>query len=245
MTSDAKSKGLSVMIKPHLWLRHGDYTGSLSFEEESKQEEWNASYQKYLLLYARMAEELEVEMLCIGTELCSQVEENPDYWKSLITKIRSVYSGKLTYAANWDCYAHFSFWSELDYIGIDGYFPVAAQIEDKNNPNRSPWDQWKPGMELLSDSVSRPILFTEYGYRSYSGSLAEPWINDRVKTADYDDQFKGYTELYDALWDESWFAGGFLWKWHCKGHLDGDRSTDFTPQDKPVMEVIRKVYGGS
>lgn len=243
MSIDAKSKGLSVMIKPHVWLGHGDYTGSLTFENKEQQDAWNASYKKYVLFYVQIAEELDVEMFCLGTELCSQVDENKAYWKSLIAEIRSIYSGKLTYAANWDCYSRFPFWSDLDYIGIDGYFPVAARSEYDENPESTPWDQWKPEMKLLSDSVSRPILFTEYGYRSYTGSLVEPWVTGRDKKVDYNDQIKGYVNLYDALWDEPWFAGGFFWKWHCKGHLDGDRSTDFTPQGKPVMEVIRKTYG--
>ena len=44
------------------------------------------------------------------------------------------YSGKLTYAANWGAidqnvggYQNVPWWNQLDYIGIDAYFPIASQ----------------------------------------------------------------------------------------------------------------------
>ena len=60
------------------------------------------SYKDYILTYAKAAEELNAEMLCIGTELEQFVIERPNFWKKLIREIRNVYKGKLTYAANWD-----------------------------------------------------------------------------------------------------------------------------------------------
>jgi hypothetical protein len=52
------------------------------------------------------------------------VAKRPEYWSQLIKKIKKIYF-KLTYAANWDDFDKVPFWNELDYIGIDAYFPLS------------------------------------------------------------------------------------------------------------------------
>ena len=46
------------------------------------------------------------------------------YWIELIQKVRAVYQGQLTYAANYDNYQEVDFWEHLDFIGINAYFPL-------------------------------------------------------------------------------------------------------------------------
>jgi hypothetical protein len=43
-----------------------------------------------------------MELFCFGTELGNAIAKRPQYWSQLIVKIRKIYTGKLTYAANWD-----------------------------------------------------------------------------------------------------------------------------------------------
>ena len=74
---------------------------------------------------AKIADSLGVEMLCIGTEWKSAVRERPQFWSNVIDSVRKVYQGKLTYAANWDDYDDVPFWSKLDYIGVNAYWPLA------------------------------------------------------------------------------------------------------------------------
>ena len=48
-------------------------------------------------------------------------------WDELIAAVRTVYSGELTYAANFDQYRAVGFWPGLDLIGINAYFPLRAR----------------------------------------------------------------------------------------------------------------------
>lgn len=243
---EAKAEDLGVMLKPHVWIGWGDYTGDLNFNSEQEQSDWNASYLSYILHYARLAEEHDVELLCIGTELCMQLNDDPQYWNELISTVKEVYKGKLTYASNWDCYQDFPFWRELDFIGIDAYFPITEVTDPDLSDALSGWKYWKGEMSSYVDSVKRPIILTEYGYRSKEGCLAEPWLSGTGEdgAASEDQQTLGYRALYETLWSEPWFGGGFLWKWHCKEHLNSERrAKDYTPQGKPVMEVIEEQYG--
>ena len=94
----------------------------------TNEDDWQVlenSYTQFILLYAMLAQEIDAELFCIGTELEKFIEKRPQYWSNLIKEIKKVYKGKLTYAANWDEFKRTPFWSDLDYIGIDAYFPVS------------------------------------------------------------------------------------------------------------------------
>ncbi|NND95119.1 MAG: glycoside hydrolase [Flavobacteriales bacterium] len=245
LIQDARSRGLSIMLKPHIWIGWGDYTGDLNFLSDRDQTNWNASYTDYLLHYARLAEQYDVEIFCIGTELCMQLNDDPEYWSGLIEEVKSVYQGKLTYASNWDCYQDFPFWGKLDYIGIDAYFPLLESTEADLHKVSNGWKYWKDEMNVYSTDQNKPILFTEYGYRSVEFGLREPWEMSRSGEVSNDIQELGYQGLFKSIWNEPWFAGGFLWKWHCLEHLEHkDKATRFTPQGKPGLDIIIKNYKG-
>ncbi len=112
------AQNIRIQLKPHLWLGSG-WRSNIRFENEKDWNTWFESYRKTMLHYAMMAEKTNVELFCIGTELRSSVKHQPEKWKGLIKEIKKIYSGKLTYAANWDDdYNTIDFWDELDYIGI-------------------------------------------------------------------------------------------------------------------------------
>ena len=78
--------------------------------------------------YARLAEELHLDMLCIGAEFVVATQSKfTARWKTLIADVRNSFSGRLVYAANWNGagaygvpipeYLQVGFWSDLDYIG--------------------------------------------------------------------------------------------------------------------------------
>jgi biotin synthase-like enzyme len=54
-----------------------------------------------ILDFAQLAQNENIELFCFGT-LGNAVAKRPEYWSQLIKKIKKIYSGKLTYAANWD-----------------------------------------------------------------------------------------------------------------------------------------------
>ena len=168
----AKKQGYEIMLKPHVWKRHGAFTGHHAYSGHhtySNKEDWKAfeiSYSKYILDFAALAEKEEVALFCIGTEWETFVRERPTYWYNLIQEIKKVYTGKLTYAANWDEYKRVPFWKELDYIGVDAYFPLIADqtptITQVEYALLEPLNE----LRIISHANNRPILFTEFGYRS-------------------------------------------------------------------------------
>ncbi|WP_452225051.1 glycoside hydrolase family 113 [Lacinutrix chionoecetis] len=236
-----QAKGIKIMIKPQIWVRNGEFTGYIKMNNEADWKQLENTYSKFILKFADLAEEINAEILCIGTELEGFIINRPEYWNTLIIKIKKKYKGKLTYAANWDEFKRTPFWSQLDYIGVDAYFPISESKTPTIEECIAGWKTHKVVIKEISDKYKKPILFTEYGYRSVDYTGKEPWKSDRSMTiVNLEAQNNATQALFNTFWKEDWFAGGFIWKWfHAHDEVGGENDTQFTPQNKPVEDIIR------
>lgn len=238
----AKNQGMTVMLKPHLWISHGFYTGNLDFPTIAAWEKWEAAYESYILEFAELAEKEHIALFCFGTELGNAVQKRPEYWQQLILKIKKVYHGKLTYAANWDDYDKVPFWGQLDYIGIDAYFPLS----DVQNPSvdelNSAWQKHIAKMEITATKFGKKVLFTEFGYRNSTYAATEPWTESNNEIYNQA-QANAYEALFQSMTQQTWFEGGFAWKWFADGYFKEETNrVDYTPQGKPALLTLKKWY---
>ena len=86
------------------------------------------------------------------------------------------------------------------------------------------------------------MIFTEYGYRSIDHATQGHWeLKEEESRPNMKAQQYAYQALYEVIENQPWYHGGFLWKWFAHhdraGGLDDHK---FTPQNKPVMEVIKE-----
>ena len=235
---------IKIMIKPQLWVWGGTYTGLIEMNAEDDWKILEDSYQEYILAFANLAQKLNAEIFCIGTELEKFVLNRPEYWNGLINDIKQIYKGKLTYAANWDEYKRLTFWDDLDFIGVDAYFPLSDTKTPSVKEFEKGWKTHKEEIKNIQSTFKKPILFTEFGYRSVDFTGKEPWNssheNDEVNL---EGQENALQALYDQFWKEDWFAGGFLWKWHPDHQNAGGVSNHrFTPQNKPAETLLKQLY---
>ena len=239
-----RTKGIKIMLKPQIWIWRGEFTGYLSMKSEEDWKVLEKSYRDFILDYAKLAEETSSEIFCIGTELEQFIVNRPEYWNSLIRDIRAIYNGKLTYAANWDEYKRVPFWAQLDFVGVDAYFPVSESRTPTFEEALKGWEPWKEELRSVSERAGKPVLFAEFGYRSVDYAGKEPWRSDRsMNNVNLDAQLNTSKALFEALWQEDWFAGGFIWKWFIDHKsAGGSDNPRFTPQNKPTEDVIRSYY---
>ncbi|NVK52771.1 MAG: glycoside hydrolase [Flavobacteriaceae bacterium] len=240
-----KKSSVKIMIKPQVWVSRGIYTGFIKMDSEEDWKVLEESYEKFILDYAAVAQQIKAEILCIGTELEKFVIHRPKYWKQLIKKIKTIYKGKLTYAANWDEFKRVPFWDLLDYIGVDAYFPLS----DKKTPTvadfEAGWQPHKITIKKIQEKYHKPILFTEYGYRSVDYNGKKPWESNRIEgSVNHQAQKNATQAIYNQFWNEKWFAGGFIWKWfHNHKNVGGINNNRFTPQNKPAEKLLKELYG--
>ena len=242
--NEFQKNNVKVMVKPQIWVWRGEFTGNIEMDSEEQWIVLEASYSEFILTYAKAAQEIKADILCIGTELEKFVMQRPKYWQKLIVEIRKIYRGKLTYAANWDEFKRVSFWNEIDFIGVDAYFPLS----DKKSPTVKELEiGWKPHKEeiiKIQKQFNKPILFTEFGYRSVDFNAVKPWDSGKVEgSVNLQAQVNGLQAIHNQFWKENWFAGGFVWKWfHKHDKVGGETNNRFTPQNKPAEELIKKLY---
>ncbi|MEL6538000.1 MAG: hypothetical protein AAFQ98_21460 [Bacteroidota bacterium] len=101
------------------------------------------------------------------------------HWRELIRQVRTVYSGQLTYAANFDNYHRVGFWDALDVVGVNAYFPLTENTEEPQVTQiAQAWEnhsaQFYQSLERM-DLPQHPVLFTELGYTRQAGTLVAPW----------------------------------------------------------------------
>lgn len=241
----AHDNGFKVMLKPQVFF-HDGWPGSLDFKTKEEWVKWEQSYIDFIIPFAKIADSLNAEMLCIGTEFAKSTDKRSDFWVQLIIEIRKIYKGKLTYAANWNEFDHIQFWDKLDFIGINAYYPLINEKEPKVKILEKSWDKYKNQMAQFSNRYNKSIIFTEYGYLSVDrcgynnweleGTIDECKVNQQA-------QADALEALYNTFYKEAWWAGGFLWKWfpEMQGH-EGYPEKDYTPQGKKAELVVKKWF---
>lgn len=243
----AHKLGIKVMLKPHVDLidkYDGTYCRSdIGFSNENDWQAWFKSYNKFILHYAKMAEKLGVELYCVGTEL-EFTTQRSDLWRSVIADVRQAYKGKLVYAANWDEYPKVDFWQDLDYIGIDAYFPLSYDANPTLDDLKKGWQKWISEIESFQVRYNKPVIFTEIGYSSAPMTSSAPWQVITSGNADPEIQAKCYQAFFETAWSAPWLAGVYWWKWDTNTRAGGAQNRQFTPQNKPAERILEANYKG-
>ncbi|WP_420637205.1 glycoside hydrolase family 113 [Candidatus Palauibacter sp.] len=245
----ARGSGLSVLLKPHLWVRGQGWPGEFEPRTAEQWETFLSDYREYILRFAEVADSMGVEMMSVGTEVDLVALARPDYWRALIADVRAIYGGRLTYAANWDKYAKIEFWDALDLVGVDAYFPLADDPTPAVEMLVEAWQPWSDELREVARTTGKPILFAEFGYRSVDGAAGRQWELPEGRRArglhsNGAAQAAAYEAMFRVWWNRPWFAGGFAWKWYAGMPSAEWIATDYSPQGKAAETVMASWYEG-
>ncbi len=242
----------NIMLKPltEFWTVNGStFRGDFYVDNEAQWKVIEAAYEKLIYGFAKLSVEFpEVKLLSIGTELREFTKRRPGFFKGLISKIRKDFPDlKLTYAANWDEYKHVSFWEDLDYIGINPYFPLVNKKTPTVAEVERAFAPIKQDIQALSCTYKKPVLFTEYGFRSADYGLWNPWELGSIRltqTPNFEVQNNGYNAFYNTFWEEPWVAGGFFWEWRAisNGEVNNPNNNGWEVNDKPIEKIVKSRY---
>ena len=251
----ARALSLQIMLKPHVDLYSGEWRAAIRPDDAGT---WFSAYRSMMLKYAALAQELKIEMLCVGTEYVTSTQAKYTLqWQSLIASVRSVYRGRLVYAANWSGaydyglnepeFTQVGFWSSLDYIGVDSYFALTVFPGDTIPPfDEAVAHMWEMGSAIGTVSYLRhkPVIFTETGIQSVKGALASPWNyslgSSPSAVPDTNVQDFYYRVMIQAMGSRSWCEGLFWWNW--ESMPTSNAATNYTPRYKPAAATLRRWY---
>ena len=241
----AQSKGLHTLLKPQIWMR-GSWPGDLEMQNEK---DWNLFFQYYqdwMVHYAMMAEIYQFDMLCLGVEFAKATIARPDSWRKLIRRIRQVYSGPITYAANWgEEFEQLSFWDELDFIGLDCYYPLGEGENVSAKQLKTSFAQVLDRVKEVSSTYQKPVLFTEIGFRSVEQTWANPHAEAGGRPVDQNAQNLCYEIVFESVRNKSFVKGMFWWKWPSYLEHNHSKSKGFTPNHKLAEGTVEKYFKSS
>ena len=238
-----QNQKIKVMLKPQIWIPNGGFSGNINMKSEADWIAFEKKYELFILDIAQLAADNNVAIFCVGTELHNFVLMRTSFWKLLLVKIKTIFKGKITYAENWDTFEKVPFLADLDFIGIDAYFPLSSEKSPSLKTLINAWNPIKKRIKQLSNRYNKPVLFTEFGYQSKDFATAKPWDHSTDEKINLELQSVGLQSFFMQFWAEKWCSGGFLWKWYDSNAAAGGLSnTDYTVQNKPAQELVSSQF---
>lgn len=246
MVRQAHARGMRVLVVPHLWVDTGGWRGEIDPGSPARWAAYRREYRTFVLAWARDAARAGADAFSIGVECASWSHRFPGFWDDLITRIRRVFDGLLTYSANWTEAADVPFWDRLDLIGINAFYPLADE-------NDASYEQYVRGANEVRDRLARlarsfrmPILFVELGYTSRADAAVKPWLwPDHMSdvTVDEREQARALAAMFEALLDEPWFTGFFIWRYYANlDDVSQEAIWGFSPHAKQAEQLLDTVF---
>jgi hypothetical protein len=246
----AKQKGFRTALMPIVLLaepRGNEWRGKI------RPDDWNTwwkAYEKSMDGFLKVAIASNTDVFSVGSELLT-TEKQADHWSAFIKKTRARFKGRLSYSTNWDHYQTPVFWSQLDMIGINGYWNLQKDIPADQPVTHEKlvarWEEIQSQLLEFGESQKKPILLTEIGYPSLPWGLKDPWnyVNSKKATTDVQQQADGYRaflQVWKPLFcdkpDTSVATGVFFYKWD--PYFDGgDDDTGYGVRNKPAYDLLK------
>jgi glycosyl hydrolase family 113 len=235
----AHTHGIKVMLAPHIDPRDypAHWRGDINFGNDAAAwRDWFAGYTAFITHFAALARMTGADALVVGTEL-QGTSMHASEWRAIVTAVRRLYPGTLTYAANHGEEASVQWWDALDVIGVDGYYALTQRDDPTLEQLRAAWRPIVDRLRDLTRTWQRPLLLTEIGYQSRVGTNRAPWGVDTT-IGDMQEQAACYQAVFDNFADQRWLLGIFWWDIPPTRDQGGPSDTDYTPIGKPAA-VLR------
>ncbi len=238
-----RAGGMKLFWKPHLaYWGSFEWRGAIDFGDD--QAAWRSffeGYETYIVDQASFAQAAGAELFAVGVEL-EQTTRFADEWRRIIARVRSVYKGRITYAANWDSLERVPFWDAVDVIGVHAYFPLAGSDDPSVEEIRRGWDTPLATLEALSRAQGgKPVVLAEIGYNRSRDAARSPW---EYRMEDSPESRALRRRLMDVALERIEAAphveGMFWWKW-IPGDFRYDR--DFSMRNPEAREALAESWG--
>ncbi|HEX5133463.1 MAG TPA: hypothetical protein VFX92_13390 [Candidatus Krumholzibacteria bacterium] len=241
----ARRLGMTVVLKPHIWVR-GGWPGEIAMAGEAEWTAFFASYTTWMRHYALLAEMHGMDVLCVGVEMSKATVGHEREWVRMVAQLRTVYSGAVTYAANWwEEYEEVSFWKDFDYVGIDCYYPLASDTSVTDARLAAAAGDVLDRIEALAARYGRQVLITEVGFASRRASWMAPHDEGNGRDdVDVRAQARCYDAFLGAVSGRTRIQGVYFWKWPSFLADGGPHHDGFTPNGKPAEAVVKRWFLG-
>ncbi len=233
----AHALGYHVFVVPLMGVDSppGSWAASVHFSNEQDEAKWFDSYWQTYQPYVVAAQQAGADQIAIATEtVWLQRSAAPALWNTLIQRVRSVFTGILTYDMDWttlnDPLPAWMKNPQLALIGVSEYIPLANTSVRVDPPQIFP--MWKSVIKTALDRASielgKPLVVSEIGYRNSADTLYHSWDPDPLASPpDPQEQAAAYDAALANVIPDEHIMGTFFWGWDNVGgfKLSGQQLT--------------------
>jgi hypothetical protein len=246
MIEQAHARGLRVELVPHLWIETEGWRGEIDPGSPEGWSAYHASYRRFVLTWADYAAEIGADALSIGVECTSWSGRFGAFWRELISEIRKRFNGPITYSSNWDEVENVLFWDQLDWIGVNAFYPLAGHDGATDAEYVAGAERIVPSVRDLAEVLEMPVVFVEVGYTTRANAAVQPWlwaVDMTNVVIDEREQARALAAIVGAFLDEDWFGGFFLWRYYAHLHdVSQEAWWGFSPHAKLAEPVLERIF---
>jgi hypothetical protein len=243
--ADARSLGMTALVKPQLWIGTGAPVGEIAMPDERAWRAWFDSYRRFVVHAAIVAEASGAALFCVGSELRAS-ETREKEWRDVVAAVRLATGGPLVYASNGAAgAARITFWDVLDAIGVDFYDPLSKSEKLSDSALEDAIRKAAQPLADLAQRAGRPVIFTEAGYPAVRGAWIAPHDEGAPRQAGGEDAARAIAAIPRVLGKESWWKGVYWWKAPSDGKpaAAGERGFNVLgmPAEKAIADGFRRM----
>ncbi len=148
----------------------------------------------------------------------------------------------LEISAWWQEFEQITFWDELDYIGLNCYYPLSDKETVSFADLKRGVEAFLPAIETVADKYQKPVLLTEVGFTSTARNWRSPHERRRGAPVHLEDQDLSYKDIFESFRNKEWLHGFYWWKWPTYSEYGGKNHSGFTPNGKLAEQVVAEWY---
>ena len=231
-----KTNGLKTGLKPHIGCLDGSprYLWNPEDYDTAK-----TTYTSLITNYSGIAELLNVDYFIFGTEL-DNIAETESFFEDIITDVRQIYSGKISYSSSYNHFPVIKFWNLCDFIGINAWL----YLSDSKTPDRDQliqsWQEWNSVLNYYSAYYNKKIFFTEIGYINMDYPAINPGDFSSKESRNDTAQANCFYAAIENFKIFENYMGMSIWNWELS--MGTNINIDYTPVNKPAENVIRDLW---
>lgn len=239
----ARALGFHVFVVPLFSVDvQGGWAASIQFSTVAAEQQWFDNFWQVFQPYVIAAQIAGADQIAIGTEEVWLQQYAPvALWNTLISRVRSVFPGIITYDMNWTSLgtpipAWFSN-HDLGILGVSEYIPIIDTRQRIAPAEMIPlWrDKVKAQLDALAIQIKKPVILSEIGYRNSADTLYHPWFPDStVSPPDPAEQAAACDAALTNIIPDPHIIGVFFWGWDGVG--------GFKLSGQPATAVLQKWF---
>jgi hypothetical protein len=236
------SAGIHVIFKPMIIISSGQSLYSINPNQD-----WLLSYEKFLNYTASLATDMNASIFMINGPI-DAIERDELLMRRLVSNIRQLYDGYITYTASHSSFSLIRWWDAMDLIAINAWMPFTTSYNPKIDDFITTWDGLYPQLLQAYNKWKKPIVFSELGLQSREGANISPKNMTFSKSGEVKFSWVEQSKYYRAInqtkiWSAPWFKGTFFVGWDlAQGNLLLQEDTSFSIRDKPAELDLKMLY---